>query len=93
MLSSPTALEKQRAWVRENVVEKWRLRIPLDFVGYAPVYEPGSGVGGDYHYQLPVEYPNGQTERFCELLGIPNLFSFSGKEGEEGDSWVEFGED
>lgn len=110
-LSSPAALEKQKTWVKENIVDKGRLRIPLDFVRYAPVYEhddddePGSagngnGDGdGDYgHSQLlPVEFPNGQTERFCGMLGIANLFiSLSGEEGgrrEEEGSWVEFGED
>lgn len=62
-------IEKEEQWVEENIVSKNRLVIPENFERTAPIYDPGSSMGGS---EMPVEYSNPQTATFCELVGIEN---------------------
>ncbi|KAK0649600.1 lariat debranching enzyme, C-terminal domain-containing protein [Cercophora newfieldiana] len=73
-------LDEERKWVKENIVDKGLLSIPRDFVAHAPVHNPDLVVTPDMQ---PLEYPNQQTARFCELLQIPNKFAMPSVESTE----------
>lgn len=60
---SPSSLDTERAWVKENIVNKNLLAIPLNFKHE----EIKRGRGG---FSQPVR--NNQTDAFCTLLGIEN---------------------
>jgi lariat debranching enzyme len=72
------SLSKHKKWIKENVAEKNLLRIPENFVIHAPVHDPLEEVTP---HQQPLEYPNSQTQEFCDLLQITNLFRLSGNGG------------
>ncbi|EFQ97028.1 lariat debranching enzyme [Nannizzia gypsea CBS 118893] len=59
-------------WIEENVVKMGKMVIPHNFTITAPVYDPTVPV--DTHDQPP-EYLNPQTEEFCKLIGIENVFA------------------
>ncbi|KAJ4296581.1 lariat debranching enzyme [Kalmusia sp. IMI 367209] len=70
-------IEKEMAWVDENVVRAGKMIIPEDFAITAPVYDPATGInvpGG------PQEYSNPHTQAFCDLLQITNGFHASNEE-------------
>lgn len=70
-------IEKELSWVEENIVQPGKTVIPEDFAQTAPVYDPAGGmhVGG-----TPQEYSNPHTQKFCDLLQIPNPFHASDEE-------------
>ncbi|KAH7095722.1 lariat debranching enzyme [Paraphoma chrysanthemicola] len=70
-------IEKEMAWVEEHVVKPGKMAIPEDFAKTAPVFDPSSGI---HVQQLPEEYSNPHTQRFCDLLQIPNVFHASEEE-------------
>ncbi|KAK0611858.1 lariat debranching enzyme, C-terminal domain-containing protein [Immersiella caudata] len=69
---SAASVDKERKWVRESIVEKGLLTIPLNFTAHAPVHSPDLAVVPNMQ---PLEYPNQQTAQFCELLQIPDKFT------------------
>ena len=70
-------IEKEEAWVEENIVKKGLMKIPENFEVTAPVYDPSVGIDTK---EQPREYSNPQTTAFCELLAINNPFHISEEE-------------
>ncbi|KAF2804917.1 lariat debranching enzyme [Mytilinidion resinicola] len=64
-------IEKEEAWVEENIVKSEKMLVPEDFHITATPYDPlvGEKVDGQ-----PLEYNNAHTQGFCDLLQIPNPF-------------------
>ncbi|KAF2018977.1 DBR1-domain-containing protein [Aaosphaeria arxii CBS 175.79] len=73
-------IEKEMEWIEKNVVDPGKLQIPEDFEQTAPVYDPTMGIRVS---GLPKEYSNPHTQKFCELLQIPNPFQASEEEREQ----------
>lgn len=69
-----TQIEKEEAWVEENIVKRGLMKIPENFEVTAPVYDPSVGI---YTKEQPREYSNPQTTAFCQLLAINNPFHIS----------------
>ncbi|KAI4945962.1 hypothetical protein J4E91_007403 [Alternaria rosae] len=70
-------VEKEIAWIEENLVTADKMMIPEDFTVTAPTYDPALGI----HVQAtPQEYSNPHTQSFCNLLQIPNVFHASDEE-------------
>lgn len=71
-------IDKEETWVEENIVKKngsempGNMAIPDNFEFTAPVYD--GRLIGSVGRQQPQEYSNPQTQRFCEMLQIPNWF-------------------
>ncbi|OAX85066.1 hypothetical protein ACJ72_00567 [Emergomyces africanus] len=61
-------------WVEENIVKPGKMTIPHNFSITAPVYDPTVPITTN---EMPPEYTNPQTARFCELVGIENKFHAS----------------
>jgi len=72
-------IEREEAWVDENIVNKGLLEIPRNFVLTAPVQDPSAPTATS---EMPREYNNPQTVAFCALLGIPNPFYSTDEERE-----------
>ena len=72
-------IEKEQAWVEENIVNQKKTAIPVNFELTAPVYDAAVGIGTK---EEPKEYTNPQTVKFCGMLGIPNPFDISSAERE-----------
>ncbi|KAF2131572.1 lariat debranching enzyme [Dothidotthia symphoricarpi CBS 119687] len=70
-------IEKEIAWVEENVVKAGKMTIPEDFAQTAPVYDPSLGI---HVNDSPQEYSNPHTQAFCDLLQIPNAFHTTDEE-------------
>lgn len=68
------AIHNAENWIEENVVQKGLMDIPLNFCAIAPVHDPNSSV---MNPNMPMEYPNNQTEDFCNLIGIKNKFALT----------------
>lgn len=68
---------KEEAWVQEHIVNKGKLDIPENFEITAPVYDESVPINTR---DMPREYNNPQTARFCELVGIENKFFMSDAE-------------
>ncbi|KAK3343876.1 lariat debranching enzyme, C-terminal domain-containing protein [Lasiosphaeria hispida] len=85
-------IEAERAWVDENVVKTGKLGVPDNFVLTAPPHIPGQPESTN---EQPEEYTNPQTEAFCALVGVPNVWAASEEERAErkanGPAPVEFG--
>ncbi|KAH7409296.1 lariat debranching enzyme, C-terminal domain-containing protein [Cadophora sp. MPI-SDFR-AT-0126] len=64
-------IEREQAWVEENIVKKGKLEIPENFVLTAPIFEVGTPEIVD---DGPLEYNNPQMQEFCDLVGIENKF-------------------
>lgn len=64
-------------WIDQNVVQKGLMDVPLNFCAIAPVHDPASSV---MNPNMPMEYPNNQTEDFCNLIGIKNKFALTEEE-------------
>ncbi|KAG8157441.1 hypothetical protein KVR01_012825 [Diaporthe batatas] len=77
--------DEARSYVRENVTAKGLLRIPDNFKAHAPKYEGPDTAHSD---EQPCEFPNSQTEAFCELLGITTTRE---DDTASGDEFVVFG--
>ena len=68
-------MAEQRAWIDAQLPADSDLVIPENFEVVAPVYD-----GGDWNlpqYSTVQEFPNPQTERFCQKLGVPNVLAIS----------------
>lgn len=61
-------------WVQKNITAKDLLKIPDNFEKHAPIYDSSIKVKAN---EQPCEFPNSQTEIFCKMLHIPDLFSVS----------------
>ncbi|KAK0702744.1 lariat debranching enzyme, C-terminal domain-containing protein [Lasiosphaeris hirsuta] len=86
---SAASVDKQKMWVRENIVREGLLKIPFNFVPHAPPHNPGFIVAPN---QQPPEYPNQQTADLYGLLQIPNPFTLSLERAEDtGAAGVIFG--
>jgi len=70
----------ERAWVEENIVQAGKLDVPENFAITAPPHVQGDPENTD---ALPDEYSNPQTEAFCALVGVPNLWAASDEERAE----------
>ncbi|KAF1944471.1 lariat debranching enzyme [Clathrospora elynae] len=70
-------VEKEMAWVEENIVKAGKMTIPEDFTQTAPVYEPELGIRV---LETPQEFSNPHTQNFCDLLQIPNVFHATDEE-------------
>lgn len=75
--SSLRDLEEAKRWVETNVVQKGLLDVPSNFTPIAPFYDPNVSITNP---QMPMEYPNNQTEDFCRLIGIRNKFALTEEE-------------
>ncbi|KAI1471267.1 lariat debranching enzyme, C-terminal domain-containing protein [Daldinia caldariorum] len=71
-------IDKERAWVEENIVSADKLVVPNNFTHTAPPHRPG--VDPETVNYQPNEYTNPQTAAFCELVGVPNLWDASPEE-------------
>jgi lariat debranching enzyme len=70
-------IEKEEAWVQENIVAKELMEVPHNFQITAPVYDPDVSITTR---EGPREYTSPQTTAFCNLLDIPNPFHQSDAE-------------
>jgi lariat debranching enzyme len=70
----------ERVWVEENIVKKEMLDVPENFTITAPPHVPGQPESTP---DQPEEYTNPQTETFCALVGVPNLWAASDQERAE----------
>ncbi|KAL5611961.1 uncharacterized protein BROUX77_002117 [Berkeleyomyces rouxiae] len=70
-------IEAEKKWVQTNIVNKNLLDVPENFEITAPIHVAGEPEVVD---DLPVEYTNPQTSKFCELLDIPNQWDASDEE-------------
>ncbi|KAM0250659.1 hypothetical protein ACHAP5_002192 [Fusarium lateritium] len=73
-------IEKERAWVEENVVKTEKLDVPYNFEITAPPHVPGTP---EIVNQQPEEYTNSQTTTFCELMGLSNIWDATEQERRE----------
>lgn len=71
-------IDTERDWVEEHIVRPGRLDVPVNFAITAPPHVDGQ----DWRNvpDQPFEYTNSQTEAFCELLGLENLWAASEEE-------------
>lgn len=74
------AIKESEDWVEEHVVKAGKLDIPENFVRVAPVYDPSVALLG---VDGPPEYPNPQTQQFCDLIGITNKFALTPEQIEQ----------
>lgn len=74
----PLILQEEK-WIEEHVVNANKLTVPDDFVPAAPIYNPAVP---STTVEMPPEYNNPQTARFCELIGIENKFHLTDEERE-----------
>lgn len=70
-------IDKERAWVEENIVAKGKLTVPSNFAITAPPHQPGAPEKTD---EQPEEYTSPQTAAYCELLGLENLWDATPEE-------------
>ncbi|CEJ85649.1 Putative RNA lariat debranching enzyme [[Torrubiella] hemipterigena] len=64
-------IDAERKWVEEHIVQKNLLDVPNNFEITAPPYVEGTP---EIVTTMPEEYTNPQTETFCNLLGIKNIW-------------------
>ncbi|ETS85341.1 hypothetical protein PFICI_03366 [Pestalotiopsis fici W106-1] len=70
-------IDKERAWVDENIVAKGKLVVPLNFAITAPPHKLGDP---EKVQEQPEEYTSPQTAAYCELLGLENLWDATPEE-------------
>jgi lariat debranching enzyme len=70
-------IEKELAWVTDNLIKPGKMTIPENFTPTAPFYDPATGINVS---GTPQEYSNPHTQAFCDLLQIPNVFHTSDEE-------------
>ncbi|KAI1098821.1 lariat debranching enzyme, C-terminal domain-containing protein [Jackrogersella minutella] len=73
-------IDRERAWVEENIVSKGKLAVPENFAKTAPPHRKGDP---EFVQFQPDEYTNPQTTAFCELLDVPNLWDATPEERAE----------
>lgn len=74
-------IDEAVAWIQQNVVDKGvSLDMPENFERVAPVYDEALGIG---LREQPREWPNPQTQTFCELIGAENHFAISEEDIQE----------
>jgi len=73
-------IEAEEAWVAENVVKAGKLDVPENFAITAPKFVPSMV---EEPSADPDEYTNPQTEAFCALVDVPNLWAASEEERQE----------
>ncbi|KAK3320792.1 lariat debranching enzyme domain-containing protein [Cercophora scortea] len=66
-------IQAEEAWVDTHIVQHNLLTVPTNFTPTAPVHVPGSMP--ESTLEQPDEYTNPQTEAFCALVGVPNLWA------------------
>ncbi|KAI0884928.1 lariat debranching enzyme, C-terminal domain-containing protein [Annulohypoxylon maeteangense] len=71
-------IDRERAWVDLNIVDKGKLAVPHNFALTATPHR--RGVDPDFVDEQPDEHTNPQTTTFCELLGVPNLWDATPEE-------------
>lgn len=78
-------IEKESAWVRENIVAQGKLDVPHNFVQTAPALIDGcdEALWSLHSGVQPREYTNPQTTAFCEMMGLTNLWDATEEEREE----------
>ncbi|OTB12055.1 hypothetical protein K445DRAFT_321545 [Daldinia sp. EC12] len=74
-------IDQERVWVDMNIVRSNKLVVPNNFALTAPPHRPG--IDPETVDYQPDEYTNPQTEAFCELVGVPNLWNASPEERAE----------
>ncbi|KAL2799866.1 lariat debranching enzyme, C-terminal domain-containing protein [Aspergillus keveii] len=70
-------IEREEAWVEENIVKAGKLDVPENFVITAPIYNPAVPITVEEQSR---EYTNPQTAAFCDLINIRNKFHLSEEE-------------
>jgi lariat debranching enzyme len=70
-------IDKERAWVDENIVAKGQLTVPLNFAITAPPHNIGDLARVN---NQPEEYTSPQTAAYCQLLGLENLWDATPEE-------------
>ncbi|KAK4102017.1 DBR1-domain-containing protein [Parathielavia hyrcaniae] len=74
-------IDEQRRWVDEHIAgnsDDEKLIVPDNFSVTAPVHRPD--VDPEVTHEMPREWTNPQTARFCEMLGVDNLWDASEEE-------------
>ncbi|KAH8885290.1 hypothetical protein GQ53DRAFT_696175 [Thozetella sp. PMI_491] len=70
-------IEAERKWVDKNIVQSGKLDIPENFSITAPIHVVGQP---ESTTMQPDEHTNPQTEAFCALVGVDNLWAASEEE-------------
>jgi lariat debranching enzyme len=70
-------IEREEAWVEENIVRAGKLDVPENFAVTAPIYNPAVPITVEEQSR---EYTNPQTAAFCDLINIRNKFHLSEEE-------------
>jgi lariat debranching enzyme len=70
-------IEREEAWVEENIVRAGKLNVPENFAITAPIYNPAVPITVEEQSR---EYTNPQTAAFCDLINIRNKFHLSEEE-------------
>ncbi|KAI9882693.1 MAG: nucleolar zinc-finger protein [Watsoniomyces obsoletus] len=77
-------IEQEEQWIEENLMKSnnGHLFIPDNFEITMPPYDGGADGAAAMNSRLdiPIEYNNPQTARFCEMLGIENVFFLTEEE-------------
>lgn len=73
-------IDAEMAWVEENVVKKGRLDVLENFTVTALPHVPGQPETTE---DQPEEYTNPQTEEYCRLLAVENLWAATEEERAE----------
>ncbi|KAK4133142.1 DBR1-domain-containing protein [Trichocladium antarcticum] len=76
-------IQSSEAWIQEHVVAQDKLDVPLNFSHTAPPHRAGIDPERADDALQPEEYTNPQTEAFCGLLGVENLWDASQAERAE----------
>ncbi|KAJ5184171.1 Lariat debranching enzyme [Penicillium capsulatum] len=71
------AIMRAEDWIEQHVVQRGLMDVPLNFRPIAPFYDSNSSIMTP---KMPMEYPNNQTEDFCNLIGIKNKFALTDEE-------------
>lgn len=79
-------IDTERTWVEENIVQKNLLDVPNNFEITAPPYVAGTP---EIVTTMPEEYTNPQTQAFCSMLDIKNIWDASTEERQERRSVLE----
>jgi len=68
-------IDEARVWIEQNALSKdATLTIPENFARVAPVFDRTMGIAVR---EQPREWPNPQTQAFCDLIGVENHFAIA----------------
>nr|POE72425.1 lariat debranching enzyme [Quercus suber] len=73
-----TLIDEQISWIDKELGSKADLKLPHNFVITAPVFDGGNWLLPQY--SQATEFPNPQTQAFCDMLQIPNAFAIDEEE-------------